>query len=29
MSGLVYDVRTFFGENGSKFAMPNFVAEKY
>jgi hypothetical protein len=27
-SGLVNDVRTFFGENGSKFAIPDLMSEK-
>lgn len=28
MSGLVNDVRTYFGERGSKFAIPNLMGEK-
>jgi len=28
MSGLVNDVRTFFGENASKFVVPDLMVEK-
>ncbi len=28
MSGLVDDVRTYYGENAGKFAIPDLMAEK-